>query len=135
MRKSRHHEERVMNRKLILSGVVATLLLGSGCARADEAWDLYRQLKAGNCGPAMRTLQDRAAEGAVEFQFVLGSSYRTEVCGKSDSVLAMKWLRRAAEQGHDIAQFFLGDMFRLGLGVPKDMRLAAGWYMKAAEQG
>ena len=121
--------------KLILSGVLATLSLGSSSARADAANDLYDQLKAGNCQPALGTLQARAAAGEATFQNWLGMAYHYGTCSAKDHALGAKWVRKAAEQGNARAQYSLGVMYDKGTGVPKYERQAVEWYRKAAEQG
>ena len=104
------------------------LLCGAGMANGQESEEVWW----------VRWEKEKAEQGNVEAQFLLGVMYR--LGGGVPKVQknyaeAMKWFRKAAEQGDAMAQYMLGLMYFRGEGVPKNYVEAAKWFRKAAEQG
>jgi len=85
--------------------------------------------------PTLDELRQKAEQGDVSAQSVLGAMYVTGQGVPKDEAEAIKWLRKAAEQGEATAQYNLGNMYFDGLGVAKDEVEAARWLRKASEQG
>lgn len=80
---------------------------------------------------ALKSLLDKAEQGHVDTQAILGAIYYNE----QDYQEAVKWYRRAAEQGHGLAQSMLALIYHEGDGVEQNYKEAAKWYRRRAEQG
>ena len=85
--------------------------------------------------PSFAEIQNKAQQGDVHSQYLLGSLYDVGLRIPKDLNMALKWYRKAAEQGHARAQFYLGRMCDLGEGVAENNKEALKWYRRAAEQG
>src|SRR5260370_37488212 len=81
------------------------------------------------------SLQQKAASGDPQTQFMLGLAYSMGAGVKTDAAKAFNWVSRAAESGHMLAENELGSMYASGEGVPKEDRKALEWFKKAAETG
>lgn len=97
----------------------------------------YAQYRNEPCisAAALDRIQQTAAWGDAEAQFLLGVMYKFGLGVPQDYDEAVKWYQKAAEQGESDAEAQLGGMYKFGLGVPKDYAEAVKWWRKAAEQG
>jgi hypothetical protein len=77
-----------MYRQLTLSAALATLPLWAGLAHADEAGDLYKQMKAGQCEPALASLVAGANAGDAAKQNWLGVALDFGTCAAKDTLRA-----------------------------------------------
>jgi TPR repeat protein len=87
-------------------------------------------------------IQEQAANGNAEAQFLLGVYYEIGEGVSQDMLKAVKWYQKAvkenqkaAEQGDAEAQNRLGVCYLNGKGVAQDKRKAFEWFQKAAKQG
>eukprot|EP00929_Paragymnodinium_shiwhaense_P107327 TRINITY_DN73420_c0_g1_i1.p1 TRINITY_DN73420_c0_g1~~TRINITY_DN73420_c0_g1_i1.p1 ORF type:complete len:946 (-),score=231.31 TRINITY_DN73420_c0_g1_i1:58-2895(-) len=81
---------------------------------------------------AFKWFQRAAANGDVEGQYNLASSYWDAAGVERNVVEAVKWLERASEQGLGQAQFQLGMLLHEGDQVPQDQEKAVMWLKRAA---
>lgn len=77
--------------------------------------------------------KDKAKEGNLDAQYLLGNIYRAGVGLPQNYQEAMKWLQNAAEQGHVHAKYALGEMYYKGEGSEVDYDMALYWYKEAAK--
>ena len=87
---------------------------------------------------AVTALRDRASQGDVEAQFLLGSAYYNGEGISKDLPCGINWWKRAAEQGHAKAQLALGTKPYMPidrLGIPAYLPDAVHWLRLAADQG
>ncbi len=78
---------------------------------------------------------ERAKQGDIDAQFVLGNSYYNGEGVKQNYAEAAKWYRQAAEQGDGISQYNLGVLYTNGDGVQQDLTEAVKWFRMAAQNG
>lgn len=83
----------------------------------------------------MAALKNRADDGDLKAQTVLGMAYALGKSAPQDSGEAVKWYGKAAERGFPIAQYELAMAYDSGSGVARNKSEAVKWYRKAAEQG
>lgn len=83
----------------------------------------------------IKNLIERAEQGDVTAQHVLGLKYLNGDGITQDFEQAIKWYTRAAERGNSYAQLRLAHCYRDGEGVAQDFEQAVKWYAKSAEQG
>lgn len=81
------------------------------------------------------TIQQKAAQGDVHAEAVLGEMYAQGNDVPKDYALAAKWWSKSAAAGMAQAQYNLGVLYEHGQGVPQSDKTAAGWYSRAAQQG
>ena len=126
------------------SRCLGTTYCASACQR--KMWPTHKRLCemagdfAGGASPSARdarilSWEKRAAEGHVQSQFLLASSYDLGSCVAEDPLLAVHWYEAAAEGGHARATNNLGSMYFRGAGVRQDVKRAASLYKRAAEMG
>jgi hypothetical protein len=80
--------------------------------------------KHDDCKTVLTDRQQRAYEGDVNCQFLLGNMYEKGQGVSQDYKAAVKWYRLAADQGDSDAQCYLGEMYWNGEGVQQDMVVA-----------
>jgi len=80
---------------------------------------------------ALKSLEERAANGDADAQCGLGKQYEFALGVPQDFTQAVLWLQKSAEQGNIVAQVELGVVF----DEMQDYPQALNWYRKAAEQG
>ncbi len=86
-------------------------------------------------GSAMRGLIQRADEGALHAQRLLGDLYRTGSAGlQLDVDEAKRWYQRAAEQGDAGAMFSLAKLYSRKQSAVHEIEVQK-WIQRAAEQG
>lgn len=125
-----------MSRFRPLLALAACLVLGVPPVQAQDAGELYDQMKAGKCQPALASLRSAAEAGAAEAQSNLGLAHYFGTCVPKDPRQAAQWTLKAAEQGLAWAQRNAGYLNRDGEGgLAKNDKLALEWFRKAAEQG
>lgn len=78
---------------------------------------------------------ERARNGDLVAQHILGMMYEQGNGAPQDSAQALHWTLESAEGGLYNAQFSAGTMFFEGMGTPIDEARAFYWYEKAAAQG
>ncbi|SCB12027.1 tetratricopeptide repeat protein [Rhizobium hainanense] len=101
-------------------------------ADPDEAFTAY--LKS-DYATAFKLYHDRALNGDVAAQGMLGSLYAYGRGVKQDDAQAVYWFQKLADQGIAKGQFALGEMYLTGRGVPQDYKRAAQLFRSAAAQG
>jgi len=79
--------------------------------------------------------RQRAEQGDVEAQNVLGWMYKVGRDVPQDYAESVKWYRRAADGGDARALNSLGAIYAEGRLVAQDYAEAAKWYRQAAQQG
>ena len=99
---------------------------------ADEAKALLDQ---GEYEAGISILEEAAAKGDPEAQFVLGNCYYAGTGVEQNYEEAFKYCLQAAEKGVPVAMFAVGDCYYLGNGVKKDPDAAAEWMRKALAAG
>ena len=99
---------------------------------ADEAKALLDQ---GEYEAGISILEEAAAKGDPEAQFVLGNCYYEGTGVEQNYEEAVKYFRLAADQGLSWAQQNLGLCYFLGAGVEQDCEEAVRLYRLAADQG
>jgi hypothetical protein len=114
-----------MNIKLIFSGLscFCCLILFAGCASVSSQT------------PSVDNLQQRAANGDMVAQRLLGVDYDFGQGVQQNYTEAAKWYQLAADQGDAIAENNLGSLYEYGQGVPEDYSKALELYQKSAAQG
>jgi TPR repeat protein len=122
------------NSDAFLAVVVGLIALFSVQARADNGEELYGEMNAGKCSPALTTLQAQATAGNAESQYLLGAAYSNGVCLPKDSKRWIDLLSKAAGQGHAVARFSLAIAYEFGEDVELDERRAVELYRSLAEQ-
>jgi TPR repeat protein len=105
------------NKKYLVSGSLAIILLLNGLCRAEE--------------PDLEQTKALAEKGDAQAEYELGKSY----VKKQDFKQGAELLTKAAEQGNAAAQNDLGRLYILGDGVLKSAETANQWFVKAAENG
>ena len=88
---------------------------------------------AAAAAPNVALVKERAEQGVVESQFMLGNMYFKGNGVEQNIEEALKWYGRAAEKGNAMAQLKLGFIYEDGKGVPQDKKAAKAWYHKACE--
>jgi len=78
---------------------------------------------------------ERALQGDLVAQHILGMMYSQGNGAPKDDVMALDWTLKAAEGGLVNAQFSAGTMYMEGQGAPANESRAFYWYTKAAVQG
>ncbi len=86
-------------------------------------------------GQRGRCLQQRAAAGDLEAQYLLGRRSFTRTSSRDQFLTGMDWMRKAALAGHAKAQTALGILYARGIEVLPSPELALDWLTKAAQQG
>lgn len=125
-----------MLRFFALPTLAAVLLLTGPAVRAQEAAELYEQLQAGKCQPALASLRTEAEAGKAAAQANLALAFYFGHCVPKDRGQTVQWTLKAAEQGLAWAQRNAGYLYRDGEGgLAQDDRLALVWFQKAAAQG
>ena len=81
----------------------------------------------------LRMLREKAEQGQMEEQYLLGYLYYTEDGVKQDYAEAAAWFRKAAAQGQQRAQSQLAEMYDQGIGVKQDYAEAVAWHREAGE--
>lgn len=84
---------------------------------------------------SLKDTRDKAMNGDVREQFLLGSAYLEGSGVEKNEWEAAHWFQRAADQGHAKAMTTLGLMYCLGRGVPKDAIEGVKWLTVAARRG
>jgi uncharacterized protein len=107
---------------------MAGIAVAEPCIAADEKGQ-YSPIEHVRC------LRQRAEQGDVIAQYLLGSVYLLGQGVTQDYAESVRWLRRAADQGHPAAQFVLGGMYAVGRGVPVDLVRAHMWFNVSGAQG
>lgn len=125
-----------MSRFRSLHAVAACLALSATWAHAQGADDLYDQMKAGKCQPALASLRADAEAGQADAQANLALAHYFGTCVPKDLQVAAQWTQKSADQGLAWAQRNMGFLYRDGEGgLPKNDKLALAWFRKAADQG
>lgn len=138
-----------MDIKNIITGLVLSLLLGSGVAAADSAeddfmagWRIYFALNVDNKDatnedykPAVKLLKSAALQGHSGAQSLLGGFYRTGKGILENDKVAVKWITLAAKQGRGNDQYSLGEMYEAGEGVEQDYIKSYMWFSLADHNG
>ncbi len=115
-----------------------SVLLGRILFVAILAWAVFI---ASGSTPAIaqdddiQAVYQKAKQGDVTAQFILGLMYAKGQGVKQDYTQARLWFQKAAEQGNTTAQYNLGTMYKAGQGGRQDDVQARLWFQKAAEQG
>ncbi|MBW1892130.1 MAG: sel1 repeat family protein [Deltaproteobacteria bacterium] len=86
-------------------------------------------------GIDLEGLLEKAKQGDVKAQSVVGFMYRKGDSVPQNYAEAFKWFTKAAGHGGRFAQYNLGIMYENGEGVPQNYAKAVKWYIKAAKQG
>ncbi len=107
---------------------------GSGTSTVDNTVAISSD-DASDTDSDLQALQQKAENGDVEAQYILGYMYDYGQGAPQDYEQAALWYRKAAEQGYAYAQCNLAYLYETGQGVPQDYELAMLWYRRAAEQG
>lgn len=97
--------------------------------------DARAQLQSGKPLAALPTLEQQAAAGNAEAQWLLSQVLMSLKRTPYDQTNAWLWLQRAATGGWRDAQFALGQRYDRGEGVTADEAEAITWYRAAARQG
>ncbi|NTJ65408.1 sel1 repeat family protein [Agrobacterium rhizogenes] len=116
----------------LMMSVVLCTVNTAAWADPDEAFAAY--LKA-DYATAFKLYHDRALNGDVAAQGMLGSLYAYGRGVKQDDAQAVYWFRKLADRGIAKGQFALGEMYLAGRGVPQDYTRAAELLRSAATQG
>ena len=119
--------------KNIITGLVLSLLFGTGVAAANSAeddfmagWRIYFDLNMNKDAtkedykPAVKLLKSAALQGHSDAQSLLGGFYRTGQGVLENDKTAVKWITLAAKQGDGNSQLRLGEMYKAGEGVKQD---------------
>jgi TPR repeat protein len=123
-----------MNRLLILSILLLTLLAGTPAFSADFR-NCEREYKNKNYHTAIRLCRPFAEQGNPLAQHKMGMMYDHGRGIPPDTKTAVKWHRLAAEQGNTDAQNNLGGMYATGQGVIQDYVRSHMWWSIAATSG
>lgn len=99
---------------------------------ADAPYSAYQM---GHYLTAFSLATERAAQGDVAAQTLLGELYNRGLGIAEDPSEAAKWFELAAEGGDREAQFAIGLLYAQGRGVAKDLGKAAQYFEKAAAAG
>ena len=137
-----------MDIKNIITGLVLSLLFGTGVAAANSAeddfmagWRIYFDLNMNKDAtkedykPAVKLLKSAALQGHSGAQSILGSFYRIGQGVLENDKVAVKWITLAAKQGHGNDQYSLGEMYKAGEGVEQDYIKAYMWFNLADHNG
>jgi len=84
---------------------------------------------------SLKDTREKALNGDVREQFVLGSAYLEGSGVEKNDWEAAYWFQRACDQGHAKAMTSLGILYCLGRGVPKDAIEGVKWLTVAARRG
>ena len=124
-----------MNFKKIITGLLLSLLLGSGVAVAADFSVGLQAAQSGDFKTALAEWTPLAEQGNAMAQFNLGAMYDFGDGVPENDKTAVKWYTLAAEQGYAIAQRYLGAMYDFGDGVPENDKTAVKWYNLASYNG
>jgi TPR repeat protein len=124
-----------MNISKIITGLLLSILLGSGVAVAADYDKGLKAAESGDFKTALAEWTPLAEQGDADAQFNLGLMYANGYGVPENDKTSVKWYTKAAEQGYASAQLRLGSMYDFGKGVPKSYKTAVKWYTLAAEQG
>ncbi|MEI8294975.1 MAG: tetratricopeptide repeat protein [Alphaproteobacteria bacterium] len=80
-------------------------------------------------------LEEKARQGDIGAQFVLGYSFFEGMGVEKNLTRAVEYLQAGAENGSARCQGVLGIMYQKGIGVKKDSKKAFDWFQKSADQG
>ena len=105
----------------------------AGVSPVDPLEPVKTAIRLKNFGAAATTLQQLAAAGNVEAQYLLGVFCLNGVSGPRDPQAARSWFEKAANQGHARAAFSLAAL--LAEGDPPDPEGAQRWLKRARELG
>ena len=97
--------------------------------------DARAQLQSGKPLAALPMLEQQAAAGHPEAQWLLSQVLLSVKRTPYDQTNAWLWLQRAATGGWRDAQYALGQRYDRGEGVTADEAEAITWYRAAARQG
>ena len=123
-----------MNRLLILSVLLLTLLVGNLAVSADYQKGSDAALQK-DFVTALKEWKPLAERGDATPQFQLGWLYHEGLGVTQDYKTAIRWYTRAAEQEHAKAQANLGFIHANGKGVLQNYVLAHMWSNIAASNG
>jgi TPR repeat protein len=84
---------------------------------------------------ALPIYQEKARQGDVEAQLMMGQIYAMGDIVDADMPQAFSWFMKAAAQGNAEAQFKVAEMYLYGQGTNRDFSHAEKWARAAATQG
>ena len=122
-------------RRLMITLLTLSFIVGSGIAFADEFEDSIAAYDRGDYPTAVRLLRPLAEQGNAQAQNGLGAMYHNGKGVTQDFKAAVKWYRLAAVQGYTDAQVNLGAMYYEGEGVAEDFIRGYMWFSIAAAKG
>jgi|GEM_PF-2219561 len=128
--------------KMRVSGLLVVLFcLGlTGMVSAQETDQQTKaQPKSGRVVYSMKDAlpiyREKAEQGDVDAQFMMGQIYAMGDIVKADMPAAFSWFTKAARQGHTEAQFRVAEMYLYGQGVERDLSNAEKWASESAKEG
>lgn len=80
-----------------------------------------------------KSLEDYAAEGSADAQYMLSLQYRRG--NNKDYEKYVYWSKLSSEQGYTFAQYEMGQIYYQGIGVNRDYQEAFRWYRIASNSG
>ena len=116
-----------MSFKKIITGLLLSLILGSGAAIAADFNKGLEAFYSGDFETASVEWTPLADQGNADAQYTLGFMYEFGRGVPENDKTAVKWYTLAAEQGHAKGQSNLGTMYAKGKGVLTDNRRAYMW--------
>ncbi|KEA65394.1 hypothetical protein ADIMK_0351 [Marinobacterium lacunae] len=104
--------------------LTGTLMLG-GCS----------QLQLIGSTDSTRELAEKASDGDVDSQYLMGLHFTTGADASQDYARGLRYFEDAAKAGHADSQYMLGMGYYLGRGTAQDYPEAKKWLELAAYQG
>jgi tetratricopeptide (TPR) repeat protein len=134
----------LMNKRAILVGVAAVVLLAAGAAwkvgffeRIDDTGNCVDVVAVIGTNPerAAAVCLRQAKEGDAIAETDIGKMYVEGRGVAEDFAEAKRWFEKAAAQNQPDGLYNLGLMYADGEGVPQDYAEAIKWYRLAADRG
>ncbi|HWO32761.1 MAG TPA: tetratricopeptide repeat protein, partial [Candidatus Acidoferrum sp.] len=126
----------VMNSRTSFQVTLLALIWFSTFAKIAEGQENAARYPDGKTGQVdLASLMQRAQNGDVKAEYLLGRSYMTGAGFPQNYEEALKWYQKAASRGSAPAAFGLGYLYEQGKGVARDYQRAVIYYTAAAKQG
>ena len=124
-----------MNFKKIITGLLLSLLLGSGVAVAADFSVGLQAAQSGDFKASLFEWTPLAKQGNAQAQTNLGAMYDNGTVVLENDKTAVKWYTLTAKQGDAQAQGNLGVMYGKGEGVLTDTKRAYMWFNLGSYNG